>query len=109
MNLTSKKFASKPYASKLRCEATQRYKFMAEFAIYPCGCDIPKGAICPFGTRLRNLLRSNKVLRNIKNFNFVIFREVLILYRNGAKRSYIAFEQSENISHERSEYIANKH
>ena len=24
-----------------------------------------------------------------------------ILYRNGAKRSYIAFEQSENISHER--------
>ena len=29
-----------------------------------------------------------------------------ILYRNGAKRSYIAFEQSENISHEQSEYIA---
>ena len=29
-----------------------------------------------------------------------------ISYRNGAKWSYIAFEQSENISHERSEYIA---
>ena len=29
-----------------------------------------------------------------------------ISYRNGAKRSYIAFEQGENISHERSEYIA---
>ncbi len=27
-------------------------------------------------------------------------------YRNGIKWSYIAFEQSENISHERSEYIA---
>ncbi len=29
-----------------------------------------------------------------------------ILYRNGAKRSYIAFEYDENILHERSEYIA---
>ncbi len=31
-----------------------------------------------------------------------------ILYRNGAKRSYIAFEHDENISHERSKYIAIK-
>jgi len=55
MNYTSKRFASKPYASQLRCIETHRYKFLTEFAIYPCGCDIPKGAICPFGTRKRNL------------------------------------------------------
>ncbi len=29
----------------------KRYKFLTEFAIYPCGCDIPKGAICPYGLR----------------------------------------------------------
>ena len=31
-----------------------------------------------------------------------------ISYRNGMKWSYIAFEYSENISHERSEYIAER-
>ena len=31
-----------------------------------------------------------------------------ISYRNEMKWSYIAFEYSENISHEQSEYIANK-
>ena len=51
--------------------------------IYSYECDIPKGAICPFGTR-------------IKEF---------ISYRNEATRSYIAFEKNENISHEQSEYI----
>ena len=49
---------------------------------------------------IRNLLRSNKVLQNIEIFDFVIFCEVLISYRNEMKWSYIAFEQSENISHE---------
>ena len=94
-SISPKRFASKPYASQLRCMAPQRYKFLTEFAI------CTSHAICPFGTRLWNLLRSNKVLQNIEIFDFVIFFEVLISYRNGAKRSYIAFEQSENISHER--------
>ena len=35
-------------------------------------------------------------------------KKEFISYRNGARWSYIAFEQSENISHERSEYIARK-
>ena len=52
-------------------------------------------------------LASNKVLRNIEIFDFVIFREVLISYRNEMKESYIAFvKQIYRTSV--SEYIAEK-
>ena len=71
---------------------------------YTLRCDILlRNAICACGTRkgIYYELASNKVLRNIEIFDFVIFREVLISYRNRTERGYIAFEERENISHER--------
>ena len=53
--------------------------------------DIPKGAIYPDGCDM--LPYGNE-------------KKEFISYRNGMKWSYIAFEQSENISREGSEYIA---
>ena len=50
--------------------ARQRYKFLTEFAICPCGTRYACGAICPFGTRKGNLSYRERVGKSIDKSRF---------------------------------------